>query len=56
MSSFELVNVGSGRLATDGECIRDAFVKINNNNSTIFNQFFDYYVIVYMLFIHNFFL
>jgi len=34
--SFELVNVGSGRLATDGECIRDAFVKINNNFTNIF--------------------
>jgi len=34
--SFELVNVGSGRLATDGECIYDAFVKINNNFTNIF--------------------
>ena len=29
--SIELINVGSGRLATDGECIRDAFIKINSN-------------------------
>ncbi len=35
--SFELVNVGSGRLATDGECIRDAFVKINNNFTNVFS-------------------
>ena len=34
--SFELVNVGSGRLATDGECIRDAFVKINSNFTNVF--------------------
>ena len=34
--SFELVNVGSGRLATDGECIRDAFVKINTNFTNLF--------------------
>ena len=34
--SFELVNVGSGRLATDGECIRDAFVKVNNNFQSLF--------------------
>jgi len=36
MSSFELVNVGSGRLATDGECIYSAFVKINNNFTNLF--------------------
>ena len=34
--SFELVNVGSARLADDGECIRDAFVKINSNFSNLF--------------------
>ena len=34
--SFELINVGSGRLATDGECIRDAFVKINSNFENLF--------------------
>jgi hypothetical protein len=35
--SFELINVGSGRLATDGECIYDAFVKVNNNFTNIFS-------------------
>ena len=39
---YDIVNVGSGRLATDGECIRDAFIKINNNNTQIFNTLFDY--------------
>tara|TARA_B100000925_G_scaffold289405_1_gene272233 strand:+ start:3191 stop:4873 length:1683 start_codon:yes stop_codon:yes gene_type:complete len=34
--SFELINVGSGRLATDGECIYDAFVKVNQNFTNIF--------------------
>ena len=29
-STQEIINVGSARLADDGECIRDAFVKINN--------------------------
>ena len=36
MSDFETINVGSGRLATDGECIRDAFVKINTNFTNLF--------------------
>ena len=36
MSDFQLVNVGSGRLATDGECIYDAFVKINTNFTNLF--------------------
>ena len=39
---YDVVNVGSNRLATDGECIRDAFVKINNNHSTVFNTVLDY--------------
>ena len=39
---YDIVNVGSSRLATDGECIRDAFVKINNNSSTVFNTVLDY--------------
>ena len=39
---YDIVNVGSGRLATDGECIRDAFIKINNNYNQIFNTIFDY--------------
>lgn len=39
---YDVVNVGSNRLATDGECIRDAFVKINNNYSTVFNTVLDY--------------
>ena len=39
---YDIVNVGSSRLATDGECIRDAFIKINNNNTTIFNTVLDY--------------
>lgn len=39
---YDIVNVGSARLATDGECIRDAFIKINNNNATIFNTVLDY--------------
>jgi len=39
---YNVVNVGSARLASDGECIRDAFIKINNNYSTIFNTVLDY--------------
>jgi hypothetical protein len=39
---YDVVNVGSARLADDGECIRDAFIKINNNSSTIFNTVLDY--------------
>ena len=39
---YDIVNVGSSRLATDGECIRDAFIKINNNSSTVFNTVLDY--------------
>lgn len=39
---YDIVNVGSNRLATDGECIRDAFIKINNNSSTVFNTVLDY--------------
>ena len=34
--SFKLINVGSGRLAEDGECIRDAFVKVNDNFQSLF--------------------
>lgn len=39
---YDIVNVGSSRLADDGECIRDAFVKINNNNQQIFNTVLNY--------------
>ena len=39
--SYELVNVGSNRLATDGECIRDAFIKINNNANLVFTNIFN---------------
>jgi len=42
---YDVVNVGSSRLATDGECIRDAFVKINNNYTQIFNTILDYDVV-----------